>query len=90
MITAQEIREARACVKRDLSSHSNLTNNTARKAPRFTDEQRAWLKDHAHEYIAREAAELLGCATNTVRAQAKKLGITLKAGVPYNHDQRQK
>lgn len=88
MIAAQEIRAARACIKRDRVCYTDKPHDTSRKAPRINDTQRAWLKLNAPDYTAKDAAAHLGCAINTVRAQARKLGVTLKAGVPHNHGKR--
>lgn len=53
--------------------HSNRT------CRRFTKAETAWLKLNATRYTAVQAGEHLGHKTNTIRARAERLGVTLKA-----------
>lgn len=88
MITAALIRRERKLIAAEYEDYRLNCNHSSRsgRAIRIDAEQQAWLAANAATYTAKEAARRLGCASNTVRTHAVRLGVTLKPGVPYTYE----
>ena len=89
MITAQQVRQARTCCVNDTLSYSQRAYFTGeRSIRRITTEKKQWLKTNAHLHTAKEAAIHMNCCVNTIRLHAGRMNLTLKAGVPHNHERK--
>jgi hypothetical protein len=89
MITAEQVRQARRCCANDVLSYSQrLYFAGIRSVSRITTEKKEWLSANAHLCTAKEAAVHMNCCINTVRLHVGRMGLTLKAGVPHNHERK--
>lgn len=89
MITAEQVRLARKLVAIDEGGYESRRDIYCRaKSPRVTQAKKDWLKVNASTHTAKQCAEHLGCAINTVRLHALRLGVTLKSGVTYEREEQ--